>query len=115
MQFHVWTATVACLYLQLLLLVICELTIYFASSQNICMHNFLWFAMSPLLAFLHFYQTRSKGVTAVRFSFFFFFFFCIAVFTLCLLASYCGLDNGYRSLGLEDATSHLYLVLCQTV
>lgn len=49
MQVHVGAATVACLYLQLLLLVICELTVYSAPSQNIDVHDFLWFATPPFL------------------------------------------------------------------
>lgn len=76
-----------------------ELTNIFASSPGICMHNFLCFAMSPLLAFLNFYQTRSKGVIAVRFSLGL---FSVVVFTVCLLVSYGTADNAYGSLCLEE-------------
>lgn len=53
--------------------------------------HFLWFVMSLLLAFLYFYQTRSKNLRVV--TFFFPLNFCIAGITLCLLMSYSGADD----------------------
>lgn len=56
---------VACWYLQLVFLVVCELTIYFVFSQNIWISSGLWCLF--FLAFLYFYHTRSKNLRVVTF------------------------------------------------